>query len=92
MILPNMTVFNKSKNNTLYCCYPEKEVIFAPYKASKTPYATVAQLVEHQLPKLRVAGSSPVCRSFVQHDACPKRTDVIFISTDSETDAASHCH
>ncbi len=27
-------------------------------------YAAVAQLVEHQLPKLRVAGSSPVCRSF----------------------------
>ena len=25
--------------------------------------AVVAQLVEHQLPKLRVAGSSPVCRS-----------------------------
>ena len=27
--------------------------------------AEVAQLVEHQLPKLRVAGSSPVCRSFL---------------------------
>ena len=26
--------------------------------------AEVAQLVEHQLPKLRVAGSSPVFRSF----------------------------
>ena len=26
-------------------------------------YATVAQLVEHQLPKLRVAGSNPVYRS-----------------------------
>ena len=26
-------------------------------------YAAVAQSVEHQLPKLRVAGSSPVCRS-----------------------------
>lgn len=25
--------------------------------------AVVAQLVEHRLPKLRVAGSSPVCRS-----------------------------
>ena len=25
--------------------------------------AAVAQSVEHQLPKLRVAGSSPVCRS-----------------------------
>ena len=29
----------------------------------KTNIAAVAQLVEHQLPKLRVAGSSPVCRS-----------------------------
>ena len=27
--------------------------------------AAVAQLVEHQLPKLRVAGSNPVCRSKV---------------------------
>ena len=27
-------------------------------------HAVVAQLVEHQLPKLRVAGSSPVYRSF----------------------------
>ena len=26
--------------------------------------AEIAQLVEHQLPKLRVAGSSPVFRSF----------------------------
>ena len=25
--------------------------------------AVVAQLVEHRLPKLRVAGSNPVCRS-----------------------------
>ncbi len=25
--------------------------------------AAVAQLVEHQLPKLRVVGSSPICRS-----------------------------
>ena len=27
-------------------------------------FAGIAQLVEHQLPKLRVAGSSPVSRSF----------------------------
>jgi hypothetical protein len=27
--------------------------------------AGVAQLVEHQLPKLRVAGSNPVSRSFL---------------------------
>ena len=30
------------------------------------PHAGVAQLVEHQLPKLRVAGSSPVARSEVR--------------------------
>ena len=28
-------------------------------------YATVAQLVEYDLAKVGVAGSSPVCRSFV---------------------------
>lgn len=27
------------------------------------PHAAIAQLVERQLPKLKVAGSSPVCRS-----------------------------
>ena len=35
-------------------------------KAREIPpnlFAVVAQLVEHQLPKLRVAGSSPVYRS-----------------------------
>jgi hypothetical protein len=26
-------------------------------------HAAVAQLVEHQLPKLRAVGSSPICRS-----------------------------
>ena len=31
--------------------------------------AAVAQLVEHQLPKLRVAGSSPVCRSLKNSDS-----------------------
>ncbi len=30
-------------------------------------YAAVAQLVEHQLPKLRVASSSLVCRSIVKN-------------------------
>ena len=34
---------------------------FAAYK--RIMYAAVAQSVEHQLPKLRVAGSNPVCRS-----------------------------
>ena len=31
----------------------------------KESYATVAQLVEYDLAKVGVAGSSPVCRSFV---------------------------
>lgn len=30
-------------------------------------FAAVAQLAEHQLPKLRVASSSLVCRSFNEH-------------------------
>ena len=38
--------------NKTYFCAPKAEA-----------NAAVAQLVEHQLPKLRVAGSSPVCRS-----------------------------
>ena len=38
--------------------------IFCTFAAIKERnHAAVAQLVEHQLPKLRVAGSSPVCRS-----------------------------
>ncbi len=35
----------------------------APFAAPATFNAAVAQSVEHQLPKLRVAGSNPVCRS-----------------------------
>lgn len=30
-------------------------------------FATIAQLVEHWLPKPRVAGSSPVCRSLISY-------------------------
>ena len=33
------------------------------FRIRETIFAEVAQLVEHQLPKLRVAGSSPVFRS-----------------------------
>ena len=40
--------------------------------------AAVAQLVEHQLPKLRVAGSSPVCRS--KHKQPLKRLLVLYIN------------
>ena len=35
------------------------------FRTKETNFAEVAQLVEHQLPKLRVAGSSPVFRSVV---------------------------
>jgi hypothetical protein len=35
--------------------------------------ADVAQLVEHQLPKLRVAGSIPVVRSLAQQGRSPVR-------------------
>ena len=34
-----------------------------PNSLTSIPDARVAQLVEHQLPKLRVAGSNPVSRS-----------------------------
>ena len=34
--------------------------------AEHAPHAGVAQLAEHQLPKLRVAGSRPVSRSTIQ--------------------------
>ena len=39
----------------------KKTITFAP--SLVIDHAEVAQLVEHQLPKLRVAGSSPVFRS-----------------------------
>jgi hypothetical protein len=42
------------------------ETVFVPPAAPRYPVdspAGIAQLVEHQLPKLRVAGSSPVPRS-----------------------------
>lgn len=39
-------------NNKAYFCHAQKIL------------AVVAQLVEHRLPKPRVTGSSPACRSF----------------------------
>ena len=44
--------------------------------------AEVAQLVEHQLPKLRVAGSSPVFRSRGEADNFEKRLSAYFISSE----------
>ena len=38
-------------------------VFFRKFADGNPQNAAVAQSVEHQLPKLRVAGSSPVCRS-----------------------------
>ena len=38
-----------------------------------TPFAVIAQLVEHQLPKLRVASSSLVYRSSVRRKTNIKR-------------------
>ena len=43
--------------------------------------AEVAQLVEHQLPKLRVAGSSPVCRSKENSDSQVLAIRILFFST-----------
>ncbi len=37
--------------------------IFAPFRVRNGTFAEIAQSVEHQLPKLRVAGSNPVFRS-----------------------------
>ena len=47
----NSILFDYFTNKT-YFCVPKAEM-----------NAAVAQLVEHQLPKLRVTGSSPACRS-----------------------------
>ena len=41
--------------------------------------AEVAQLVEHQLPKLRVAGSSPACRSLENQAVTNKVAAYFFI-------------
>ena len=52
----NTTPYTRKKTPPLLC-YSKNMANFASRNAA------VAQLVEHQLPKLRVAGSSPVCRS-----------------------------
>ena len=41
-------------------------IIFVNKTDSFIRYATVAQLVEYDLAKVGVAGSSPVCRSYVR--------------------------
>lgn len=56
----------KRKNKTFRCIIPKMCV------TSRCSFAAVAQLVEHQLPKLRVAGSSPVCRSVENSDSQDK--------------------
>ena len=47
----------------------------------KYTYATIAQLVEHQLPKLRVAGSSPVCRSNQIHSDAVREDGPYFVTS-----------
>ena len=42
--------------------------------------AEVAQLVEHQLPKLRVAGSSPVFRSKLQESTSEQNACAFFVA------------
>lgn len=48
-----------------------KRPLTPPALAPTPPaHAGVAQLVEHQLPKLRVAGSNPVARSMIRNGIC----------------------
>ena len=42
---------------------PIRGVTDSPYEVTCIPHADVAQLVEHHLAKVRVAGSNPVVRS-----------------------------
>ena len=41
--------------------------------------AGVAQLVEHQLPKLRVAGSNPVSRSIWSHIGILQKVRLLYL-------------
>ena len=43
--------------------YKRFHYLCAVFDIKATLFAAVAQLVEHQLPKLRVTGSNPACRS-----------------------------
>ena len=49
--------------NTESLILQKKSLNLQSQNAHSTKFAVVAQLVEHQLPKLRVAGSNPVYRS-----------------------------
>ena len=54
------------REGSLKECIVKKDIFLLPFVFShtlSTYYAIVAQLVEHKLPKLGVAGSNPVCRS-----------------------------
>ena len=59
---PSPITYNPKKI-PLFLCGFKNMVNFALHNAA------VAQLVEHQRPKLRVAGSSPVCRSKESSDS-----------------------
>ena len=64
----NASPKGKSPSGSQSIPYPDFNLLKSRHTKCKPTmvlhfHAAVAQLVEHQLPKLRVAGSSPVCRS-----------------------------
>ena len=59
-----MQLKKAGNKSSIVCSFLKVFIIFADvFQSLGTKFAEVAQLVEHQLPKLRVAGSSPVFRS-----------------------------
>ena len=65
-VVVTRNVIKKAGNKSnISCSFLKDFIIFADvFKTLKIKFAEVAQLVEHQLPKLRVAGSNPVFRSY----------------------------
>ena len=64
MVVASNVIKKAGNKSNISCFFLKDFIIFAPvFKSMETKFAEVAQLVEHQLPKLRVAGSSPVFRS-----------------------------
>ena len=59
----NYDFYNIFGTMMFLCCAKNIEIKKIVSLSTSKRNAAVAQLVEHQLPKLRVAGSSPVCRS-----------------------------
>ena len=64
MVVASNVIKKAGNKSNISCFFLKDFIIFVPvFKTMETKFAEVAQLVEHQLPKLRVAGSSPVFRS-----------------------------